>query len=209
MTGKKIKILAILSVVITFLASIDAKASLTAEEVIKKAASVINDSKSITVDFSLSSNGQSTKGVVKSMGKKFAMTLPEVSTWYNGKDLYTYNPRIKETTVVVPTAQELLESNPLLYVKGGAGGYIYSFSTEKQNGKYIVDLKPRSKKSTFEKLTITIDSKTFKTEKIVVKMSNNQTVINVTSFRIGEKLPDSDFEYPKAKYPKVEIVDLR
>lgn len=184
-------------------------AAVTAEEVVQKAAAVINNSKSINADFTLSTNGHSTKGVIKSRGNKFTMRLPEVSTWYNGKDLYTYNPRTVETTITVPTAQELLESNPLLYVKGGAGGYSYSFSPQKQSGKYIVNLVPRNKKSNIKKLTFIVNAKTFQAEKIVVEMNGGETIINVTSFKTGEVISDSEFEYPKAKFPKAEIVDLR
>ena len=135
--------------------------------------------------------------------------LPEVGSRYNGKDLYVYNQRTKETTVTTPTAQELLETNPLLYVKGGAGGYSYSFSPVKRNGKYVVDLVPRSKKSGISKLTFTINAANFQTERIVVSMGSGVTTIDVTSFNSGATLPNSDFEYPKAKYPKVEVVDLR
>lgn len=205
---KRNNILTILFLLLSLISPLKVSA-MTAEEVVQKAAAVINGAKTTTAAFTLSANGHETKGKIWSKGSRFTMTLPEVATWYNGKDLYTYNPRTEETTVTIPTAQELLESNPLLYVKGGAGGYTYSFSRTKMQGKYIVDLQPRNKKSNIKKLVFTINAKTFQPEKIVVEAGGGQTVVTVTTFRTGEEIPDSAFEYPKSRFPKVEIVDLR
>ncbi|MDE6423238.1 MAG: hypothetical protein K2K95_07440 [Muribaculaceae bacterium] len=193
----------------TMAGTMEAGAAMTPEQVVQKAASVITDAKGLTAGFTVTANGHSAKGTIKSSGSKFCVLLPEVGSWYNGKDLYVYNQRTKETTVTVPTAAELLETNPLLYVKGGAGGYTYTFSPVKRNGKYVVDLVPRSKKSGISKLTFTINATTFRTERIVVSMGGSVTTIDVTSFIPGASLPATDFEYPKSKYPKVEIVDLR
>lgn len=186
-----------------------ASAALTPEQVVQKAAAVISDARNISATFTVSAGGKSSKGTIKSMGAKFTVQLPEFCTWYNGKDLYTYNPRTSETTITIPTAQELLESNPLLYVKGGAGGYTYSFSPVRRNGKYVVDLIPRSKRSGVKKLTFTINAENFHTERIAVSMGGGQTVIDVTSFKTGLSFMPSEFDYPKSRYPKAEIVDLR
>lgn len=186
-----------------------AQNKLTAEQVVQKAAAFITGADGLSASFTLSGAGHSTKGTVKSSGKRFAVILPEVSSWYNGKDLYTYNPRTQETTVVTPGAQELLEANPLLYVKGGAGSYTYAFAPEKAAGKYIVVLTPRSRKSGIRKLTVTVSASDFRPEKIVVDAGGGTTVVAITSVKRGAALPASDFEYPAGAYPKAEIVDLR
>lgn len=201
-------IFAIISV-LSIMLPVCASAALTPEQVAQKAASVISAAKGISASFTISANGRSSKGTIKSSGDKFTVLLPDVSIWFNGKDLYTYNPRTSETTVTKPTAQELLESNPLLYVRGGAGGYTYSFSPVKRNGKYVVDLIPRSKKSGIKKLTFTINATNFHTERIAVSVGSSLTTIDVTSFTTGSTASESEFEYPSSKYPKAEIVDLR
>lgn len=188
---------------------LDLRAALTPEQVAQKAAAVISNARSISASFTVSSGGKESKGSIKSLGTKFTVQLPEFSTWYDGKDMYTYNPRTSETTVTVPTAQELLESNPLLYVKGGAGGYVYNFSPVKRNGKYVVDLIPRNKKSGIKKLTFTINASDFHTERIAVSVGATQTVIDVTSFKTNLGFSSSEFDYPKSRFPKAEIVDLR
>ncbi|MBD5358201.1 MAG: hypothetical protein HDR88_14620 [Bacteroides sp.] len=206
--SKKSIIISILSFIV-FFSAIDGNATLTPEQIAQKAASVISNSKSISAAFTLSGNGRKSTGTLKSSGNKFAVILPEVSSWYNGTFLYTYNPRIGETTVTTPTAVELMESNPLLYVKGGGSQYTYKFSPVKRNGKYVIDLFPMKDKSGVKKLTFTINSSNFHTEKIVVTTSGGAMTIDVTSFIPGAGMSDSEFEYPKLKYPKAEIIDLR
>lgn len=205
---KSIKfIILILSLV---MATVVAKgATPSPEAVVSKAAGIIGNAKGITANFRMTSGKHTTAGTIKSAGKKFSVILPEVSTWYNGKALYTYNPRTNETTVTVPTATELLESNPLLYVKGGAGAYTYSFSKNTPKGKYVVDLLPRKKNTGIKKLIFTIDAKSFLVERIEVLADGGKSVIDVTSFKTDVVPPSSEFEYTSRKYPKAEIVDLR
>lgn len=187
----------------------DSMAAMTPEQVAQKAAAVVSGSKSISATFTINGNGRKSTGSIKGSGNKFVVALPEVTTWYNGKSLYTYNPRIGETTVITPTAAELMESNPLLYVKGGGTNYSYKFSPVKRNGKYVIDLFPVKDNSGIRKLTFTVNSGNFYPEKIVVTTSGGAMTIDVTSFKPGAAVADSEFEYPKTKYPKAEIIDLR
>ena len=187
----------------------EAFAQLTARQVAQKAASVISSSKGLAAGFTLTANGQTSKGTIKSSGSKFSVLLPQVSSWYDGKALYTYNPRTSETTIIEPTAQEMLESNPLLYVKGGGNGFNYSFSKIQKNGKYVVELLPRNKRSGLKKLIFTTNKSTFHPEKIEIDGGGMTSVVNVTSFKTGVSLPAGAFAYPRSKYPNVEIVDLR
>lgn len=202
----------LLTAIITLLLclfSVEVQGALTPEQVAQKTASVISSAKTISAAFTINGNGRKSQGSVKCAGNKFAVSLPEVSTWYDGKALYTYNPRIAETTVTTPTASELMESNPLLYVKGAGSNYYYKFTTVKRNGKYVVDLTPIKRSTGINKLTITVNSENFHPERIVVTTSAGVMTIDITSFKTGMPIPAADFNYPKSKYPKAEIVDLR
>ncbi len=191
-----------------FLVSLPSQGALTASDVAKKTAALINGTNGVSATFSITANGKTVKGSVKTSGKKFFVSVPQMSTWYNGSSLYTYNPRINETTVTIPTAQELMESNPLLYVNASSA-YRYSFSPVKRNGKYVVDIIPSNQKQGIKKLTITVSSTTFHPEKISVTTGSGTTVITVTSFRTGVSGQASEFENPKSRYPNAEIIDLR
>ncbi len=189
--------------------AVGASAALTAQQVAQKAAAVIAGAKGLSAGFVATGSGVTSKGTINGSGTKFSVITPQVSIWYNGKSLYTYNPRTSETTITTPDAQELLESNPLLYVKGGVSGYTCTYSATRQKGKYVVDLTPRNKRSGIKKMTFTVNASDFHINKIVVVGSGGTTTVNVTSFKTGVAFPASVFEYPKARYPKAEIIDLR
>ena len=202
----------LLSIILTLALALSASfadAALTPQQVAQKTAAVVSNAKTISATFTFSGNGRKSQGSIKSSGNKFSVILPDVSTWYDGKEMYTYNPRTVETTVITPTAAELMESNPLLYVKGGGSNYTYKFSTVKRTGKYVVDLTPVKKNSEIKKMTITVNSNTFNPERIVVTTSGGVLTVDITSFKTGVDIPASEFIYPKSKYPKAEIIDLR
>lgn len=200
---------------IAFLASFAAGmqaygASYTATEVARKAAAAVGGSKSFTVSFKLTAEGHSVDGTLKTSGKKFSVTTAGECSWYNGKDLYTYNPRTKETTVVTPSAAELAEVNPLLYVNGSSNAYTASFSKKRAAGKYIVELTPKSRKSTVRKIVVTVSSSTFLPEKITVNTASGQTAeVAVISLKRNAVHAASEFEYPRSRYRGAEIIDLR
>lgn len=201
----------LLSFVITAfsIATVSAQAKLTPEQVAQKTAAVISNAKGLSATFSITGNGNSGNGTIKQSGNKFSVTLPGVAIWYNGKDLYTYSARTNETTVVNPNASELIESNPLLYVNGAGKNYTYSFSPVKRNGKYVVDLVPAKRKGDIKKLTFTVRSADFHPERIVVDTRQGAITIDIKDLKTNLSLSAGEFEYPKAKYPKAELVDLR
>lgn len=185
------------------------QSALTPQQVAQKAAGVISNAKGLSASFTVKGNGRTASGTIKCAGNKFSVKMPDASVWYNGKNLYTYNPRVNETTVTTPSAQELIDSNPLLYVKGGGSNYKYSFSSVKRNGKYVVDLTPISNKTGIKKLTFTINSSNYHIERIMATTSSGSVTVDISSLQVGTVPAASEFEYPKSKYPKAEIIDLR
>lgn len=183
---------------------------LTADQVLAKSVALLTNAKGISADFSISGGGTSGKGTIKSSGTKFNVVMPTFEVWFNGKNMYTYNKRSSETTLVAPTASEIAESNPLMYIKGAQGSYTASFSAEKKTGKYIIDLVPKKKTNEMKKLTLTIRASDYSPEKIVaVPKSGSQIVISISQLKTNQNFVASVFEYPKSKYPKVEVIDLR
>lgn len=201
-----------ISIFILFLIALPgvAQSKLSADQVLDKAVAAIANAKGLTAEFSFSGGNQVGKGSIKSNGNKFAVSMPQVDIWYNGKDMYTYNKRSKETTLMTPTMQELAESNPLLYVKGAKAGYTASFSAEKKNGRYVIDLLPKKRNSDMKKITIVLRANDFIPEKITASpRSGGAVAITISQLKTGVTLASSLFEYPKSKFPKTEIIDLR
>lgn len=183
---------------------------LTAQQVVAKTASLVNGAKGLQATFTVSASGHSSKGSIKASGRKFTVEMPEVAYWYDGAALFTYNSRTSETTVVTPTASELAEANPLLYMNGIAGGYTAVFSKQKVAGRYVVEITPKSTKSGIRKIVATVNASTFYPEKVSVTGSGNVvSSLIVTSLKLNVSIPVSSFVYPKTRYPNAEIVDLR
>lgn len=182
----------------------------TASDVVAKAATLAKTAKGINAQFSIKSGNSNITGVMKGSGSKFALTTPSFSTWYNGKNMWTYNSVSKETTLVLPTKAELAESNPFVYLNSYTSDYTASFSAKKRSGCHVVNLTPKSKKNPIKLIEIAINSKTYKPENfLIIPKSGSPTTINIISLNYNISLKSSEFEYPKNKYPKVQIIDLR
>jgi len=184
--------------------------ALTANEIMTKAATNIRSAKGIYGSFVISSSGKNLTGTFKAKGAKFTLMTSASSSWYNGKHLWTYNPSSGETTLFTPTAEELLESNPLEYLKTYSNSFTSVFSKKKISGKYIVSLIPKSKKNQIKQVEIVFNNKTLKPEKFTIEnQSGSVTMVNVKSLDYARSFKASEFEYPRSKYPKSQIIDLR
>lgn len=184
--------------------------SITPSQILAKTVGLISGSKGVEANFKIYNSGFSGSGTIKSAQSKFRVTLPDVEVWYNGKDMYTLNKRTNETTIIKPSAEELAESNPLAYVTSAQKNYNVAFSTVKKTGKYVLELTPKTKSGEIKRVTLTVRSKDYVPEKIVVEPKSGAPVsADISSFKTAASIPAADFEYPKAKYPKVEVIDLR
>lgn len=182
----------------------------TADGMLKKAAAAINGAGGLTASFTLDYGQQKMTGSLKASGKKFALLTSSTSTWYDGKSMWTYNPNSNETTLMIPTAQEVSEANPLSIVNSYSASFTASFAKTQQKGSKTIVLTPKSKKSGYKSVHITIpDGQSFPTKLVVIPSSGQKVTVSISQVKHGQKLTDATFVYPKSKYPKAEIVDLR
>lgn len=208
MNFKKLRYL--LSLVIILGMSVSSLAAETADGMLKKAAAAINGSTGLTASFTLDYGSQKVSGTMKASGKKFALQTSSSSTWYDGKSMWTYNAKNAETTLMNPTPQEVAEANPLSIVNSYASNFTAAFAKSQQKGSKTIVLTPKSKQSGYKSVHVTIpDGSTFPSKLVIIPSSGQKITVTISQVKNGQKLPDATFVYPKAKYPKVEIVDLR
>lgn len=182
----------------------------TATEIMDKAAGKAKSAKGISGTFSVTTSGKTFNGSIKASGSKFSFLTPMASSWYNGKNMWTYNASSKETTLVSPTASEIAESNPFEYLRTYSANYNAAFSNKKVAGKYIIMLIPKSKRNTIKSVEVTLNGKTLTPEKFVITpRSGASSTINVKTLEYSGAIKALEFEYPKNKYPGVQIIDLR
>ncbi len=200
----------LLGIAFIFGVALSVSAAETADGMLKKAAAGINGTSALTASFTLDYGSQKVTGTMKAAGKKFALLTPSSSTWYDGKSLWTYNAKNGETTLINPTVQEVVEANPLSIVNSYSANFTAAFAKTQTKGSKTIVLTPKSKQSGYKSVHVTIpDGSTFPTKLVVIPTSGQKVTVSISQVKRGIKLPDATFVYPKSKYPKVEIVDLR
>ena len=178
-------------------------------EIINRAIEVLDKTRSMSVDFNISVGPNKGKGSLKVSGNKFQVSMPDVKVWYNGKEMFTYNDNIKETTEMIPTVEELREVNPLLYIKSAKSGFNSKYADKKIAGKYIIELTPKTKGSDVKKIIITLKSD-YLPEKIKIDPISGQSIeLQINQINKNASFKPSDFEYPQSQYKGIEIIDLR
>lgn len=206
MKNLKICILLLLS----FIMGCGSLSAQTADAVLKKTAAAIKGADGLSASFTLTSGSQKISGSMKSASGKFSLVTSTISTWYDGKTMWTYNSKTNETTVMTPTQAELAEANPLYVVNSYSGNFTASFAKTQPKGAKAIVLTPKSKKLGYKSVHITIsDATNLPSQVVVVPLSGQKITITVAQVKTRQKLQASAFTYPKSKYPGAEIVDLR
>lgn len=206
--GKKYLFLSLLLAFITL--PVTLKAEVTAQQVLSMSASNLKKSNSLSCEFSITAGGKKINGILKRAGNKFAVSTPATSSWYNGQLLWTYNSSSRETTLIKPTKDEIMEINPLLYIDTYSSDYNAALAKTQTKGYYTVNLFPKKKGSGIKVVVVTIESKTWRPIKLtVIQTGWKSVIININKLNFSAKFNSSEFEYPKNKYPNVEIIDLR
>ncbi len=200
----------ILGLVMILGLALSVSAAETADGMLKKAAGAINGSTGLTASFTLDYGSQKVTGTMKASGKKFALQTSSTSTWYDGKNMWTYNAKNAETTLMTPTPQEVAEANPLSIVNSYSANFTAAFAKTQPKGSKTIVLTPKSKQSGYRSVHVTIpDGSVFPSKLVVIPSSGQKVTVSISQVKTGQKLPEATFVYPKAKYPKAEIVDLR
>lgn len=159
--------------------------------------------------YSLSFSGHTSRGTIRWQGTKFAIISNSLSSWYDGKNLWCYNVMTRETTLSYPSAGDLAEINPLLYLNAGTR-FNTVFASKHSAGSKTLILTPKSKKEGVKKVEIDINTTSLYPSRIkVFTLAGENLTLTVTSVKTGKKFSSSAFTYPKKNYPDIKVIDLR
>lgn len=182
----------------------------TSSEVLDKAVSVLTKSSGLSCSFKIDSREGDIKGNFKSAGNKFKLETQMGTTWFDGIDMWTLNPRSKQITLVKPTKSEINEINPFSYMNSYKNAYRSGFSKRKDNNRFLVVLNPKNTKDNIKAVEIAINKKTFLPERFIIRDKNDQvTTLYINSLNINSSFPASSFVCPVQDYKEFELVDLR
>lgn len=200
------KILTLLPMLLIALAGM---AATSASALLQRSAAKIKGAESLHVSYTATADGNTTAGTLVLQGDMFTLSSPGMMSWYDGQSQWTYSTQIGEVNIITPTPEEVSQINPFAILKSFSTGYTPSL-LKSASGSSTVKLVAKNKKSDITQAEITIDDRISYPTRVVLTMANKQKVtINIKDVKTGKKLPVANFRYSPARFPGVNVVDLR
>ncbi len=153
------------------------------------------------------------KGEATVKGTKFRLKMAGQEIFNDGKLMTTYIKETNEANVTNYDPKEIGDIDPTRIYTAYKKGYKYLFieeTTENGRSYEVVELSPEKKDSKVSKVQIKIDKKdkSVKSWKIVQR-SGQRAVFKVDKLIPNVVVDEKFFAFDSAKYPNVEVIDLR
>jgi outer membrane lipoprotein carrier protein len=152
------------------------------------------------------------KGTLLVKGNNFKLDIAGQTIICDNTTIWTYSQEINEVQVSNYNPKDnaiRIDDIFTMYNKG----FISRIAEEKKEGgkdMVIVELVPTNKKRNYFKIKLTIDKTNQTIVKSIVYDKNGAIhTYTITNQVPNLKLEDKTFKFDKAKYPKVEVIDLR
>lgn len=173
--------------------------------------------KNVTAKFILKMENASGKslgnknGTVYMKGGKYRISVPGQEIFSDGSNVWTYDKASNEVTInkIDPSANTITPQK--LFTNFYDKDFLYRLNGNVAvGGKQLkeIELTPIDKTKTFHKVLLYLDKNTINTTKIFEKAGNRFTY-SVSNMNTTTVIDDKTFVFDAAKYPGVEIVDLR
>lgn len=204
-------IIAILTIALSALGVCAASSGGDARAMLDKAATKLESAPSVKATYSLSVKGHSAEvnGSLLMASDRFTASAGDITTWYDGTTQWTYVPANNEVTVIEPSPEELLQSNPLAIIRSLRSGYSASV-VKSAPGTRSIRLVSTAKGSEFKQVTVTLTASTLLPSAIKATMADgNEMNIRISSISLGGAVSPATFKYDKTKHGKVRVNDMR
>ena len=137
-------------------------------------------------------------------GNKFRMTLGSNETKFDGRTQWVFVSEYNEVSITEPTTDELKEINPLAMIEHyvvkdkisqGEDGAINFYPTDPKSSEYF-------------RIELRLNKSNLPT-RLVIHQKNGDKITLVWDSLNKTKVDDTYFYFDVAKYPNVEVNDLR
>lgn len=161
----------------------------------------------------LESKSKETKtGKVYGKGNMFKAEMGNQMIMSDGKTLWTYLKDVNEVQISdFEQGQGIMSPNDIFKI-AEKDYLVYMGEKVTESGKtlQIIELTPKNKSLSFSKIKMYIDPADNTVKKGVVYDKNAiHYTYSISNFKSNVELADSFFKFDKAKYPGVEVIDLR
>jgi outer membrane lipoprotein-sorting protein len=153
------------------------------------------------------------KGTVNMKGNRYRVTVTGQEIFCDGSNIWTYDKSANEVTITKldPSANTITPQK--LFTNFYDKDFLYKLNGDKKLDKKIlteVEMTPTDKTKAFHKVYLLVDkaSNSIYSTRVLDK-SGNVVVSTVNNLNGKANLTDALFVFDKAKYPGVEVIDLR
>lgn len=146
-------------------------------------------------------------------GDRYYYSTPESVCWYDGNTLWNgiaVDGELVEVYLSNPSDEEIAASNPFLMMSHHEG-----FGISAPDSRTLLFTAEDQKEGAcggILKISVTFDAEghpsVIALRSKLQKASDPDIILKVTAFRTGG-ISDSDFTFPKSKWPRAEVIDLR
>lgn len=211
----------LLSVLILIAIHTIAQQDLKAKEILDKLSQTNKSYKTIQIDFAFrlenktGSVTETNEGSVALKGKSYRLHMPAMGmeVYSNGIATWSYLTDSNEVNITENDADSDAALNPAnlftIYEKGFKYNYIGEESIGGKNS-VVIDLFPIDKSKEFTKVKLYVDK--IKYQILMAKTFNkdgNVYTLTMKNMKTDQNLAEDYFKFDPAKYPKVEINDMR
>ena len=181
--------------------------ALSAREVLDKCAAVVSSADGLQAAFTMqSAQYGNSSGTIAVKGRKFHVTTPMATMWFDGTTQWTYLKKNEEVSVVNPTESQLQTLNPYNFINMYKQGYKYTMTTN--TATHTVHLTATDGSRKIQEIFITIDKKNFHPSEIKILQSKKWTVFQLKDLKTV-KLADAEFRFNSKDFPPAEVLALR
>lgn len=153
------------------------------------------------------------KGTVQMKGDRYAINLGGNTIISDGTTVWNYDPAAKEVTVNSVSSSENTITPQKLFTDFYNKDFKYVLDKDDKVGNVPVNkvvMQPLDRSKPIERLYLAIDKATKNIiSTTIVEKSGNRYVYNLSNLKPNAQIADATFTFDKAKYPGVEVVDLR
>ncbi len=186
-----------------------------AKEILDKIAAKVKAYPAVEVIFTMTMENkaenikESHNGQAWMKGNMYKVNLMETENYYDGKVIYNYMPEVGEVNIKNPSEEEEGFLNPTTLFDIHNQNFDQKLISN-NNGVAYIELYPKEKKN-IEKIGIWVNTKDSSIQKVTsYEKEGNAITIAIISLKSMQPIPsDAFFRFDTAKYPDVEVIDMR
>ncbi|HCC71868.1 MAG TPA: hypothetical protein DEQ09_12070 [Bacteroidales bacterium] len=153
---------------------------------------------------------QESEGQLVIKNNRYKLELPDNIIWFDGQSTWNLSPEVKEVTVSLPDPDEnTFMTNPTSLFDIYKQDFKYRL-LEKSEKASVIDLYPENPSNTeFSLIRLVIDEQNSLVSALYRRKDGIDLYIDVNKYSLKNDYPSEYFKFDPAKYPDVDIIDMR